>query len=181
MPVYLKDIKEFPELEGFKSVLIIPCRFCPAASMAVRTNRPYFEFLRKFLKTAAYEELIGTIQSKLKEKGVKTDVFKSYWPHQFVVCMWTRRRRKKLLKRAAKYDALVVLGCEAALDTIHGAVKSTSCKIFQGMKNEGIMSIQPRFHRPCNISLELNNVTPLVHQAAHSVPWVRLQWGTKQN
>jgi len=88
--------------------------------------------------------------------------------------MWTKRRRKKLLKRADKYEALVVLGCEAALDTVHDAVKATSCKVFQGMRNEGIMSIQPLFHLPCNLSLELNNVTPLVHQATDSVPWVRL-------
>jgi hypothetical protein len=100
MPVYLREIDDYPELQSFKSVLIIPCRFCPAASMAVRTNRPYFEFLRKFLKTASYEELIETIKSNLEKKGVKADVFKCYWPHQFVVCMWTIRRRKKLLKRA---------------------------------------------------------------------------------
>ena len=174
MPFYLKDIDEFPEIEKFKSVLIIPCRFCPAASMAVRKNRPYFEFLRKFLKTDSYEELIRTIQSNLRKKGVKTDVFKSYWPHQFVVCMWTVRRRKKLLKRADNYDALIVLGCEAAVDTIHDAVKPTACTVFQGMRSEGIMSIQPRFHMPCNISLELNNITPLVHQAKHAVPWVSL-------
>lgn len=41
MPVYLKDINAFPELESFKSVLIVPCRFCPAASVAVRRNHPY--------------------------------------------------------------------------------------------------------------------------------------------
>jgi hypothetical protein len=174
MPVFLKEIDEYPELESFKSVLIIPCRFCPAASMAVRTHRPYFEFLRKFLKTAPYDELIETIKSNLQKKGVKADVFKSYWPHQFVVCMWTIRRRKKLLKRASQYDALVVLGCEAAVDTIHDAVKQTTCKVFQGMRSEGIMSIQPQFHLPCNISLELNNVTPLVHQAKHPVSWVGL-------
>ena len=174
MPVYLKDISDFPELKKFKSVLIVPCRFCPAASMAVRTNRPYFEFLRRFLKTASYEELIETIKSKLEKKSVKTDVFKSYWLHQFVVCMWTIRRRKKLLKRASQYDALVVLGCEAAADTIHDAVKSTSCKVFLGMRSEGIMSIRPLFRLPCNISLELNNVTSLVHLAKHSVPWTSL-------
>jgi len=150
MPVYLKDIEEFPELERFKSVLIIPCRFCPAASMAVRTKRPYFESLRRFLKTASYEELIKTIKSNLEKKGVKTDVFNSRWLHQFVVCMWTIRRRKKLLKRAKEYDALVVLGCEAAVDTVHDAVKSASCKVFQGMRSEGIMSIQPRLHMPGN-------------------------------
>jgi len=174
MPVYLKDINEFPELERFKTALIVPCRFCPAASMAVRTNRPYFEFFRRFLKTVPYDELIETIKANLEKTGVKADVFKSYWPHQFVVCMWTKRRRKKLSMRASKYDALVVLGCEAAVDTIHDAVKSTSCMVFQGMRSEGIMSIQPLFHMPCNISLELNNVTPLVYQNKNSVPWVSL-------
>ncbi len=174
MPVYLKDINEFPELESFKSVLIVPCRFCPAASMAVRRNRPYFEVFRRFLKTASYEELIETIKSNLEKKGVKTDVFKSRLLHQFVVCMWTSRRRKKLLKRARKYEALVVLGCEAAVETIHDSVKSTSCKVFQGMRSEGIMTVKPSFHLPCNISLELDKITPLVHQAKQSVPWSSL-------
>ena len=64
MPIYLKDKSEFPELERFKSVLIVPCRFCPAASMAVRKNKPYFEFLKRFLKTGSYERLLDTIKSK---------------------------------------------------------------------------------------------------------------------
>ena len=88
--------------------------------------------------------------------------------------MWTSRRRKKLLKRARKYEALVVLGCEAAADTIYDAVKSTPSKVFQGMRNEGIMSIQPLFKMPCDISLKLNGVTPLVHKAEHSVSWTCL-------
>ncbi|UCD81072.1 MAG: hypothetical protein JSW26_06490, partial [Desulfobacterales bacterium] len=124
--------------------------------------------------TASYEQLIETIKSNLEKKGVKIDVFKSKWLHQFVVCMWTARRRKKLLKRAHHYEALVVLGCEAAVQTIHDSVKSTSCKVFQGMRSEGIMSIQPRFHLPCNISLKLNRITPLLHQATNSEAWVSL-------
>ena len=174
MPVYLKDINEVKELERFKSVLIVPCRFCPAASMAVQTNRPYFEFFWRFLKTAPYEELVETIKSILREKGVKADVFKSRWLHQFVVCMWTSRRRKNLLRRARKYEALVVLGCEAALDTVHDSVKSTSCKVYQGMRTEGIMSIKPLFQLPCNLSLELNNITPLVHHNTSLNPWISL-------
>ena len=71
MPIYLKDKSEFPELERFKSVLIVPCRFCPAASMAVRKNKPYFEFLRRFLKTGSYEHLIDTIKSNLGKKASK--------------------------------------------------------------------------------------------------------------
>jgi hypothetical protein len=174
MPVYLKDINEFPELERFESVLIIPCRFCPAASLAVRGNNPYFEFFRRFLKTASYEQYIETTKSNLEAKGVKADVFKSTLLHQFVVCMWTSRRRKKLAERAGKYEALLVMGCEAAVQTIYDSVKSTSCKVFQGMRSEGIMSIKPLFHLPCNISLELNSITPLLHQAKNSEPWVSL-------
>lgn len=172
MPVYLEDIDKFPELEGFESVLIVPCRFCPAASMAVKSNKPYIEFIRRLLTTAPFEQLIHTIKTNLRKKGVKTDVFKSRWVHQFVVCMWTSRRRKKLLKRARKYDALLVLGCEAALQSIHDSVKSASCMVFQGMKTVGIMSIKPVFHPPSSISLELNSITPLVHEIKHSEPRV---------
>jgi len=174
MPVYLKDVTDFSELERFASVLIVPCRFCPAASLAVRRNAPYFELLKNFLKTASYEQYLQTIQSDLEKKGVKADIFKIYWPHQFVVCMWTSRRLKKLMQRAGNYDAVVVMGCETAVQTIHDAVGSTSCSVFQGMRSEGIMSIKPLFHFPCNISLELSRVTPLVHRAENPEPWVCL-------
>ena len=76
MPVYLKEIDDISRLEMFKSVLIVPCRFCPAASMAVSTHRPYFEFLRQFLRTASYEELIGAIKSNLEKKGQHSIQFK---------------------------------------------------------------------------------------------------------
>ena len=174
MPVYLKEIDNFQALENFGAVLIVPCRFCPAASFAAGKNKPYFEFLRKFLKTAAYEQYIEAMRSDLEKKGVKSDVFKSRLPHQFVVCMWSARRRKHLLRRALNYDALIVLGCEAAVQTIYDSVKTTSCKVFQGMRTEGIMSIQPRFHLPCNLSLRLNSITPLLHQREAPDPWIRL-------
>ena len=174
MPIYLKEKSEFPELEKFESVLIVPCRFCPAASMAVRREKPYFEFLRRFLKTDSYEKLIDTIKSNLAKKGVKSNVFRSRWIHQFVICMWTSRRRKKLLKQARKYEAVVVLGCEAAVQTIHDALETTSCKVFQGMRSEGIMTITPSFDLPGNISLKLDKIIPLVHQDKNRLPWVTL-------
>jgi hypothetical protein len=174
MPVYLNAITDFSELEDCESVLIIPCRFCPAASMAVKNNTPYFEFLKNFLTTESYEQYLREIQSGLTDKGVKCDLFHSYMPHQFVVCMWSTKRRKKLLKHAEKYEALLVIGCEAAVDTVYSSVKSTSCRIYHGMRTEGIMSIKPIFELPCNISLELNNVTPLIHQAPDSNPWISL-------
>ena len=174
MPVYLKEIDEFPELERFKSVLIVPCRFCPAASFAVRRNEPYFEFLRRLLQTASYQQHINGIRSALEKKGVSAGVFKSHWLHQFVICMWTSSRRKQLKKQAVKYDALVVMGCEAAVQTVYDSVKSTSCKVFQGMRSEGIMSIKPTFQFPCNISLKLNSITPVLHQEMNPGSWIRI-------
>jgi hypothetical protein len=174
MPVYLKDIHNFKQLEQFQSVLIVPCRFCPAASLALRNNEPYFEFFRHLLKTDAYERYIETMKSELEKKGVKADVFRSRVPHQFVVCMWTRQRRKQLMRRAKKYDALVVLGCEAAVQTILDSVDNASFQVVQGMRTEGIMSILPQFKWPDSITLQLNSITPLLHQKQGSEPWVRL-------
>lgn len=174
MPVYLKDVSEFPQLEGVGSALIIPCRFCPAASMAVRRDEPYFQFLRGFLKTAAYEELITSMKSTMEQMGIRTDVFRSNWLHQFVLCMWTKRRRKHLARVAAGYEALVVLGCEAAVDTVHDSVDTEKSKVYMGMRSEGIMSVLPRVSLPANLSLKLKRVTPLVHDTQDTVGWGKL-------
>ncbi len=174
MPIYLKEKDDFPELARFNSVLLVPCRFCPAASMAVTKKKPYFEFLRRFLKTGSYEQLLNSIKSNLRKKGIKTDIFRSRWPHQFVVCMWTTMRRRKLLRRARNYDAVVVMGCEAAVQTIYDALEPASCKVFQGMRSEGIMAIKPTLGMPANISIELDKIIPLVHPDAKKLPWAIL-------
>ncbi len=168
MPFHFKVSNDISEFAQFKSVLIVPCRFCPAASLSVLNNEPYIEFFRKFLKTDAYEQYIKTLQSQLEESGIRTRIFESKLIHQFVLCMWTSKRRKKLRDFANKYEALIVLGCEAAVQTVRNSVESDSIKIFQGLETEGIMSIQPRFHLPCNISLELESVTPLLLQEGQS-------------
>ena len=171
MPIYLKEKDDFPELNGYNSVLIVPCRFCPAASMAVAKKKPYFEFLRRFLKTGSYEELLNTIQTNLEQKGVKADIFKSRWPHQFVICMWTARRRNKLLKRARNYEAVVVMGCEAAVQSIYDVLETAPCKVFQGMRSEGIMAIKPTLGMPANISIELEKIIPFAHPNSKILPW----------
>jgi len=162
MPFYLDETDVVPEVDGFKSVLIVPCRFCPAASLAVRSSEPYIEFPRRGLETASYERLIKRVKQNLENSGVKAEVFKSNLLHHFVLCMWSSKRRIKLAERAEEYDALVVMGCEAAVQTVREAVKSTNCQVIPGMKNEGLMSIRPRFSLPCNISLELESVTPVL-------------------
>jgi len=163
MPFYLDVTDVVPEVANFESVLIVPCRFCPAASMAVRSNEPYIEFPRRGLKTASYERLIKTTKHSLEERGIKTSVFSSNLLHQFVLCMWTSRRRQELLERAREYEAVVVIGCEAAVQTVRNTLESTTCQVIQGMKSEGIMSVQPRLSMPCNISLELEGITPYIH------------------
>jgi len=163
MPIYLAETDIQREVAGLESVLIVPCRFCPAATLAVRTEKPYIELFRRFLQTASYERFIEAMRRGLASRGIKSSVFKSRLLHQFVLCMWSIKRRKKLRELAKRHDAVVVLGCEAAGRTVRDALGSTECRVIQGMKSEGVMSIQPRFRPPCNISLELQSVTPVRH------------------
>ena len=39
MPLYLKDVDVVPEVAKFQSALIVLCRFCPAASLAMRKDK----------------------------------------------------------------------------------------------------------------------------------------------
>lgn len=162
MPFFLAETDVVSQVSSLKSVLIVPCRFCPAASLAVRNNEPYIDFPRRGLETASYERFIDRTKQSLENKGVEVTVFKSKLLHQFVLCMWTSNRRKKLMELAKEYDAVVVMGCEAAVQTVRDAVKSTNCQVIPGMKNEGLMSIRPRFSLPCSISLELESVSPIL-------------------
>ena len=101
------------------------------------------------------------LQSRLRENGVSTKVFKSIPSHQWFMCMWTSGKRKKLQKCAEQYDAVVVLGCESATATVRDVVKSNSCKVIEGMKVSGIMNAQLRFHLPGNVSFENCKIVPM--------------------
>lgn len=174
MPVLLDQITDLEELSHFDSVLIVPCRFCPAASLALKTGRPYFEVWPRLMKTAAYEEYVLDLKNDLRSRGVRAEVFRSRIIHQFVICMWTEQRRRKLARRAMNYQAVVVLGCEAAMQTIHDAIKDTPCRLFQGMRNQGIMSIKPRLSFPLDISLKLDSLTPYLRPHPENDPWIHL-------
>ena len=161
MPFHFNFNTDIVEFEKFKSVLIVPCRFCPAASSAVTNDEPYFNIFRNFLKTDSYENHIKDLKNKFEERGIRTSVFESKLIHQFVLCMWTSKRRKKLLERAKDFEVLIVLGCEAAVQTIRDAVKESSCNVFQGVETKGIMSIKPSLTPTAKLSLKLESVTPL--------------------
>jgi hypothetical protein len=77
--------------------------------------------------------------------------------------MWTSGQQEKCLTHAAGYEAVVVMGCEGAYQTVCEIVKSTDCRVIPGMSSEGIMSVRPKFKLPFTLSLELFGVTPILH------------------
>ncbi len=158
MPFYLKPRDISPDLPGVRSILVVPCRFCPAASFAVREKKPYIELFRNFLRTAVYESHIQDLKTRLARAGIRTEVFDNKTPNQFIVCMWSSGRRQELKRRASGYDAVLVLGCGAAVKTAEDSTESTNCRVIRGMEVEGIMNVIPSLHFPCNVSLEVTSV-----------------------
>lgn len=161
MPFYLKDRDVLPQAVGVESVLIVPCRFCPAASLAVREDKPYIEPFRRLLRTEAYESFIKDSRRRLEERGIRTAVFDSKLLHQLVACMWTSKRRAALAERAAEFDAVLVLGCDAMVESVQEALRNTECRVMQGMEIEGLMNVLPKVSFPLNLSLVLQSVTPM--------------------
>jgi len=78
--------------------------------------------------------------------------------------MWTSGRRKKLQGYAKQYDAVIVLGCDSATETVRDLFKSTDCKVIQGMEVAGITNAKPRFHLPCNVSFEDSKIITISKQ-----------------
>ena len=161
MPIHFNDLDVVSEVSGLSSALIVPCYMCPAVTVAVREKKPFIRFFRNFLKSAPFEQYMTTLGSRLKEHGVKTKVFKSIPSHEWFMCMWTSGKRKKLQKCAEPYDAVIVLGCDSATETVREAVKSTDCKVVEGMEVAGIMNAQIRFHLPGNVSFENCRTVPI--------------------
>jgi hypothetical protein len=148
MPIHFTDRDVVAEAAGLRSVLIVPCYMCPAVTVSVREKKPFIQLFSSFLKSAPFDQYIKTLRDRLKENGVETKVFKSMPSHEWFMCMWTSGKRKKLQKSAEQYDAVIVLGCDSATETVREALKSTDCKVIEGMEVAGIMNAQIRFHLP---------------------------------
>ena len=170
MPFFLKDRDIGSDIAAAHSVLIVPCRFCPAASLAVRENTPYIKLFRNFLRTPSYETYIQELKSRLEREGIRTDVFDSKLPHQFVACMWTAGHRKHLARQAVGYDAVIVLGCDAAVEVVQSCLQATDCRVIPGMEVEGIMNVIPAVHFPLNISLEVSALTRVLEHHGGASP-----------
>jgi hypothetical protein len=161
MPIHLNDLDVISEAAGLSSALIVPCNMCPAATVAVRKNKPFMQLFRSLLKSIPFEEHIRELQRGLVEKGVNTKVFRSNLYHQWFLCMWTSRQRKKLKKYAQEYEAVIVLGCDSAVETVRDLVKSTDCKVIEGMKVAGVMNARLSFRFPCNVCFEDCKIVPI--------------------
>jgi hypothetical protein len=164
MPIHFNDLDVVSEVAGLSSALIVPCNMCPAVTVAVREEKPFIQFFRSFLRSAPFEQYIREIQSRLKEKGVNTKVFRSSLYHQWFLCMWTSGRRKKLQKYAKQHEAVIVLGCGSATETVHDALRSTDCKVIEGMEVAGIMNAKLKLHLPCDVSFEDCKIVPISQQ-----------------
>jgi hypothetical protein len=164
MPIHLNDLDVVSDVAGLTCALIVPCNMCPAVTVAVREERPFIEFFRGLLKSAPFEEYIRALQFRLKEKGVKTKVFRSSLYHQWFLCMWTSGRRKKLETYAKQFEAVIVLGCDSATETVRDSIRSTNCKVIEGMRVAGIMNAKLRFHLPCSLSFEDCKITSISQQ-----------------
>lgn len=164
MPIHLNDLDVVSEAAGLSSALIVPCNMCPAITVAVRQERPFIQFFRNFLKSAPFDQHIKALQSRLGERGVNTRVFKSNLPHQWFLCMWTSGQRKKLQRHAKQYEAVIVMGCDSATETVRDSVRETDCKVIEGMEVSSFMNAKLRFHLPCNISFDDCRMVPMTRQ-----------------
>lgn len=66
------------------------------------------------------------------------------------------------MRIASGYDALVVLGCDVAVETVGEILAGTACRVLRGMTRVGVFDAAPRFRPPGTISLKKVRVTPVV-------------------
>jgi len=110
MPIHFNDLDVVSEVEGISSALIVPCNMCPAVTVAEREKKPFIEFFKSFLKSAPFEQYLRAMQSRLRENGVTTKVFKSYIPHQWFMCMWISNKSAcpNCNCKLHKHDAIIM-------------------------------------------------------------------------
>jgi hypothetical protein len=154
MPIHLDDLDVMSEVEGLRSVLIVPCNLCPGVTVAVRQGRPFMRLTRSLLRSAPFEEYLESLRSRLQDVGVKAEIFRSTLYHQWFMCMWTDGRRNQLEKAVRGYDGVIVLGCDSATETVRRAVGSTPCRVIEGMRVAGIMNAKLTFRLPDRLSFK---------------------------
>lgn len=161
MPIHLNGLDVVSEVAGMSSALIVPCNMCPAVTVAVDEGRPFMQLFRSVLKSPPWEERLEELQSRLREKGIKADVFKSRLYYKWFVCMWASGQRRKLQKAAERYDAVISLGCDTANETVRDAVRSTNAKVIEGMEVAGLTNAKMSLNVKGEISFKDCRIIPI--------------------
>jgi len=161
MPIHFHDVDFTADISGLKSALIVPCIMCPAVTVAIRERKPLIRFFRNPFKSAPFELYVKSLQRRLTEQGVINDVFKSRLYQHWFLCMWSVKRRKKLLEHAKDHQAIIVLGCASAAETVREAVKSTDCKVIEAMQVGGLTNAKLKFGFPDKVSFEGVKIVPM--------------------
>jgi len=159
MPLHMEPLDVTDALEGISSALLVSCPVCPPVSLAVQKSSPFIEFFKKGIKTEAFEDYVKQTRNELEQRGVRTGVFTTYLPCP-TMCLWTKGQRKRLLKRAKHYEAVLVLGCDSARYTAEQTLAQTDCKVIQAMQMTGFTNARVKFRFPMTITLE---DTTLIH------------------
>ena len=152
MPILLESRDFMSDVENFKSVLIVSCPMCPAMNLAMRTDTPLIDLLEHGIKTPAYEEYIKSVRDTLEERGIRTDVFTTRLPTP-LMCVWTEKQRKRLLKHAKGFDAALVMGCSSAARTAEDALRDADCPVFSGMRMKGIANAKLEISPPLKVKI----------------------------
>jgi hypothetical protein len=161
MPLHFNDRDVLSEAAGLRSALIVPCNLCPAVTVAVREHKPFLRFWRNPFRSAPFEKHLDALQCRLRDVGVTTRVFRSHLYHQWFLCIWSARRRRKLKNCAKKYDAVIVLGCPSATETVRESVESTGVKVIEGMTASGVMNARLKLKWPGTLCFEDSKVVPM--------------------
>ena len=155
MPVYLEPRDLDADLAGVGSVLIVACPICPPMCLAMQKDKPFIQLFRHGLKTEAFEDYLTSIREPLAQRGVRTGVYTMRVPCP-MMCLWTPGQRRRLLKRAEGYEAVLVLGCESAVCTAKDALASTACHVLPGMRTVAVANATMTFRLPMTVELDMH-------------------------
>jgi len=164
MPVNLTPRDVSSELAGFNSVLIASCPVCPPMCLAMQEQEPFIEFFKHGTKTAAFEDHIQSIRDSLTQRGVRTGVFCIHTPTP-MMCLWTKRQRARLLKRAKDYEAVLIMACDSGTESAKDALKDTDCHISQALDMDGVINATTSIHFPLTVVMERHDEPGAVGRA----------------
>ena len=143
MPFYLKETDLGLRIPDLASVLVVVCRFCPAASMATRHDQTYLDPLRTGLRTAVFEDHLARTVADLGRRGIRATVFQG-GIRDFMVCVWSAQKRAEMIQLAAEHEAVLVFGCSGAVESVRKMLSDLDRPLYRAMDDEGILAVTPR-------------------------------------